>query len=327
MVTRSRAARLLVGLVPAAFLLLAARPPGGASSAGGPCRDRPQPAVSGPFAIRAVVVQNEGKVRDVLPLLAGLSANTLVTHAAPDPSTGTAARARRLRYIAWMTTEEIDLAASDPAAAARLASVPGLSGVYYEDAAAVEGYTTPEDQRRAYGELKAIRPDLLVLHPLRLDPIAWDPGYLDRVFRPELTDMLVPYYYPVGSTGFGSFQEEDPWEAVLVPFLSEVARRAPDKPVLPVLQGFEQIGYPVGADFPERQLALYRTVWPEISSAAMFEWGLSEDDAPLVGLGFRPSLAAGVRALFRNLALEERGLQPCIPKRTAVRSRLRRLSL
>ena len=327
MVSRPRAARLLAGLVPAAVLLLAARPPGGSARAEGPCRDRPQPTVSGPFAIRAVVVQNEDRVAAVLPLLAGLSANTLVTHAPPDVSTGAAARARGLRYIAWMTTEPIDRTASDPAAAARLASMPGISGVYFEDADAVEGYTTPENQQRAYGELKAIRTDLLVLHPLRLDPIAWDPGYLDRVFRPESTDMLVPYYYPVGSTGFGSFQEEDAWEAVLVPFLAEVARRAPDKPVLPVLQGFEQIGYPVGADFPERQLALYRTVWPEVSSAAMFEWGLSKDDAPLVGLGFRPSLAAGVRALFRNLAREERELQPCIPKQMAVRSRPHRLSL
>ena len=313
--------------MPVAILLLAARSAGGPAPADGPCRDRPQPAVSGPFAIRAVVVQNESKVADVLPLLAGLSANTLVTHAPPDVSTAAAARARGLRYIAWMTTEEIDRTASDPVAAALLASMPGLSGVYFEDADAVEGYTTPEDQRRAYEALKAMRPGLLVLHPLRLDPIAWDPGYLDRVFRPESTDMLVPYYYPVGSTGFGSFQEEDSWDAVLVPFLAEVARRAPDKPVLPVLQGFEQLGYPVGADFPQRQLAAYRTVWPEVSSAAMFEWGLSEGDAPLVGLGFRPSLAAGVRALFRTLAREERRLQPCIPRRTAVRSRPRRLWL
>lgn len=277
-----------------------------------PCA-RPRPADEDPLAVRAVVVQSAARIPDVLPRLRGLSANTLVTHASPDPATAEAAREAHAGYIAWMTTAEIERTVSDRAAADRIRSLRGLTGIYYEDDAAVEGYTSPQDQELAYRRLKSLRPDVLVLHPLRLDPIAWDPGYLSRVFRPEFTDMLVPYFYPVGSTVLGSLRDEDPWEQTLVPLLREVARIAPRKPVLAVFQAFEQVGYPVGSRLLSRQLEAYRSVWPELDGVALFEWGFSADDTPLVGMGFRPEIAAAARVLFRDLALEERAFEPCVP--------------
>ena len=45
-------------------------------------------------------------------------------------------------------------------------------------------------------------------------------------------------------------------------------------------------------------------MWPGNESAAVFEWGGSPDpspESPLVGLAFRPELAAGTRSLFRAL--------------------------
>jgi len=284
-----------------------------------PCGAARRPAAGdAPPGLRAVVVQREEEIPDALSHLRALAGNTLVTYAPPDAFTGEAARARGLDYLAWMTTAEIERAASDPAAADELRRLPGLTGVYYEDDAAVEGYTSPDDQRLAYERLKGMRPGLLVLHPLRLDPIAWDPGYLDRVFRPEFTDMVVPYFYPVGSTVLGSFQEDDPWEATLGALLAEVERRTRSSgtPVLPVLQGFEQDGYPVGEEFLARQARVYRSVWPDVSSefsAAIFEWGHSAVDEPFAGLGLRPRLAAGARSLFRSMAVAARRLDRCPP--------------
>ena len=254
-----------------------------------------------PGHIRAIVVQRDERIADALARGRALFANTLVTHSPPDPSTGRKAKAAGFGYIAWMTTAQIAELAADPAAAAAFAEVPGLTGVYYEDDAVVEGYTPPEEQRLAYAILRSARHGIFVLHPLRLDPIAWDPGYLDRVFRPEYSDAIVPYFYPVGSTVLGSFQESDAWRPTLRALLSEVDRRAPNQLVLPVLQGFEQSGYPVGRDFLAAQAAVYRSVWPDLSSSALFEWGLSAADEPLVGLGFRPQLTAGARDLFREL--------------------------
>jgi hypothetical protein len=262
--------------------------------------------------MRGVVVQNAERTGDALAAAVRLSANTLVTHALPDRATGEAAVAARLRYLAWMTTAQIETAAAGPDSRARFASVPGLTGVYYEDESVPEGYTAAEDQRRAYETLKRLRPGLLVLHPLRLDPIAWDPGYLDRVFRPEFTDMITPYFYPVGSTVLGSFRQEDAWEDTLTPLLAEVERRAPGKPVVAVLQGFEQVGYPVTADLLSRQAAAYRSVWPALAGAAVFEWGLSAADAPLVGMGFRPKISAGSGRLFREMRDWPAARQPCV---------------
>jgi hypothetical protein len=265
-------------------------------------------------SIRAVVVQRDERIPDALARMRDLHANTLVTHSPPDPATGRAAEEAAVRYVAWMTTAEIESLSRDPGALARLASVPGLTGVYYEDDAAVEGYTSAEEQRRAYAALRSASARLLVLHPLRLDPIAWDPGYLDRVFRPEYTDAIVPYFYPVGSTVLGAFQESDAWRRVLCSLLVEVERRAPGKPVLPVLQGFEQIGYPVDSELLAAQEAVYRSVWPDVSSASVFEWGLSAQDGPLVGLGFRTALVDGTRELFRELRARRLESRPCFPR-------------
>lgn len=271
----------------------------------------------GPFeapevsSMRAIVVQTPERVAVALPKLRELGANTLVTHGFPDPATGLAARAAGLAYIAWMTTREIDEASRDPRAVASIRGIPNLTGVYYEDDEVEEGYTSPDAQRRAYTELKSLRSGLLVLHPLRLDPIATVPGYLDAIFRPEYTDALVPYLYPVGTTVLGIFSQQDDWESLLVSLLVPVAQRAPSKPVLPVLQAYEETGYPVGAAFPTRQLAAYARVWPGLSGAAAFEWGSSAEDVPFVGFAFRDSLRSGVVSLFRPLARADRISSPC----------------
>lgn len=199
-------------------------------------------------------------------------------------------------------------ARGDPAARERLASVPDISGIYYEDDESVEGYTSPEDQRRTYETLKEIFPGALVLHPTRLDPIAFDPGYLDAVYRPDYTDAVTPYFYPVGTTILGTAAEADSWQPRLESLLSEIARRTPgDVPVLPVLQAFEQDGFPVDAAFLARQFEVYARVWPGNENAAAFWWGDSAQDAPLVGFAFRPRVWEGVRTLFRRLARHECG--------------------
>ena len=194
--------------------------------------------------------------------------------------------------------------------------------MYYEDESALEGYTSPDAQRDAYAFLKALLPGTLILHPLRLDPIATDAGYLDAVFRPQYTDALVPYFYPVGTTSLGTFTEGDDWESVLEPLLREVEGRAPGKPVLPVLQAFEQRGFPVGAGFLARQLDAYRSVWPAITNAAAFEWGSPSDPGPLVGFSLRDDLREGLATLFRDLARAAPVPRECVEV-PDLRSRLR----
>lgn len=302
-----------------AFALLALSHFAGAVPPGG-CGDRALPTDLS--SLRAIVVQTPAEVAGALPRLPALGANMIVTHAAPDGATGRSARAAGLGYTAWMTTREIEIARYDPAVARSLLAVPNLSAVYYEDESAVEGYTSPEAQRDAYTFLKELLPGTLVLHPLRLDPIATDAGYLDAVFRPQYTDALVPYFYPVGTTLLGTFAEGDDWEGVLEPLLREVERRAPGRPVLPVLQAFEQRGFPVGSGFLARQLDAYRSVWPEITSAAAFEWGSPSDPGPLVGFSLRDDLREGLTALFRDLERDAPVVRECVEARDP-RSRLR----
>ena len=110
---------------------------------------------------------------------------------------------------------------------------------------------------------------------------------------------MVPYFYPVGTTVLGTFLEGDAWPARLASLLAPLSRATPEgKGVLPVLQGFEQIGYPVSETFPSAQMAVYGEFWPSNRNAALFAWGFTAQDAPLVGLGFRSLLQAGARALF-----------------------------
>ena len=260
-------------------------------------------AVFDPGHIRAVQLYEKEEESDPTVLFAvrRLGANTVVTHSSPDQATARAVAAARLFYIAWMSTEDVARAATDADYADRLRAVQSLSGVYFEDDSAPEGYASPQTQESAYEALRSLFPGVLVLHPTRLDPIASDPTYLDLYFRPQFTDLVTPYFYPVGTTVIGTFTENDPWEALLESLLRAMARRMPPgKGVLPVLQGFEQVGFPLHRRFPERQSEVYARVWPANENAAVFAWG--SPMPPLIGLGYRPNLRRGVCDLFAGLS-------------------------
>jgi len=258
-------------------------------------------------SLRVLVIFDREREGEGILAARGLGANAVVTHSAPDEATAALARSAGVGYIPFLSTASIDRAWEDPAARARYAAMKGIDGVYFEDddVDLIEGYTSVADQARAYERLKALFPRALAIHPTRLDPMLLDAGYLDSIYRPDLTDVVTPYYYPVGTTFFGSFGEHDAWDGLLEPMLRELARRTPTgKPMLPVLQGFEQLGFPVTAAFLPAQFDVYRRVWPDNESAAVFDWGDSADptpESPLVGLSFRPALIAGTRRLLRSL--------------------------
>ena len=197
---------------------------------------------------------------------------------------------------------EIESFAADPVRIAEARSERRLAGFYYWDSGVLEGFTSPGAQQRAYSTLKSLFPDKLVLYPTRLDPIAWETGFLDDYFRPEFTDLVTPYFYPVGSTILGPAQENDAWEDRLAGLLSDVARRVPEgKGVLPVLQGFQQDGYPLSARFPLRQMSVYRRFWPDLPNAAVDAWRFAQPQPPLVELADLPTLQRGVCGLFADL--------------------------
>ena len=229
-------------------------------------------------------------------------ANLVVTLGPPDARTDELAGAFGLKYLAFLSTDEIPLFARDPARISEALSERNLAGFYYYDTRVLEGFTTPEAQRDAYTTLKSIFPDKIVLYPTRLDPIAWSPDFLDRYFRPEFTDFVTPYFYPVGTTIIGEARENDPWR--LGELLAALAPRLPPgKEILPVLQGFEQIGYPVSSSFLLRQFAIYRGYWPDLENAAVYAWRFGlEGPGPLVEIAGRPDLEEGVCRLFRSLA-------------------------
>lgn len=257
-----------------------------------------------PTRIRGAIVNRIHEREDtVLAAVRTLGANTLVTNSNPDPETARAARTAGLFYIAAMTTDDLERAESDPAFRALLESAHPLAGVYYEDDRVLEGYTDVESQAVAYARVKKLYPCALALHPTRLDLIAWDPGFLSGYFRPDFTDLVTPYYYPVGTTTLGTAVEEDPWEPRLESLLLALAARVPaGMGVLPVLQGYEQVGFPVSSRFPSRQMNVYARVWPENQNAAALHWGRTALDSPLVGFGFLPELQNGLKDLFHHLA-------------------------
>ncbi len=257
--------------------------------------------------IRAVVIEGHDHDASVFAAVRDLGANTVVTHAPPDADTAALARAYGLFYIAWISTNDLIRTESDPEFRSTLSAVRPLAGVYYEDDGVEEGYATPEVQQRAYEDARGLFPCALVMHPTRLDPIATDHGFLDRIYRPQFTDLLVPYFYPVGTTILGTYSEDDRWRERLSSLLFEVAKRTPaGKGLLPVLQGFEQIGYPVSESFLSDQMSVYAVFWPANRNAAAFWWGQGMHDVPIVGFGFRPALRAGVRDLFMEFAAQPR---------------------
>jgi hypothetical protein len=252
--------------------------------------------------IRVVVLERDDQDAGAWAAIAIMGANLVATLKPPSAGTDAIASAAGLDYLAFLTTAEIESLAADPVRITEARSERRLAGFYYWDAEAIEGFTTPEAQRRAYTTLKNLFPDKIVLYPTRLVPIAQQTGFLDDYFRPEFTDLVTPYFYPVGTTVLGQAQESDAWEDRLAGLLSELARRVPEgKGVLPVLQGFQQEGYPIGARFPFRQMSVYRRFWPDLSNAAVFAWKFEQAQPPLIEMAELPTLQRGVCVLFADL--------------------------
>lgn len=265
-----------------------------------PAADRlpPAPVFLECTGIRAVVVIVGETDPGTLDGIRNLGANTVVTLAGPSAAAGAAAAAAGLHYVPFLSSGDVVRLLVDSDYAERLRAIPNLTGFHYADPSVLEGYTSPFVQQRCYAILKGVFPESLVLHPTRLDPVATDPTYLDDYFRPEYSDLVAPYFYPVGTTVLGVAEDGDPWEERLAGLLAPVAARMPaGKGVLPVLQAFEQIGYPVSGAIASRQIETYRRFWPANRNAAAFWWGGGTDE-PLAGLSEAPNVMAAFRDLF-----------------------------
>ena len=262
---------------------------------------RPPIAIS-QLGLRVVSVERDDHDAAIWTAVRDVGANVVATLGPPDARTDELASAAGLTYLAFLTTEEIRTFVRDPYRISEAQAERALAGFYFWDSQVTEGFTTPDTQQQAYSALKLFFPDKLVFCPTRLDPIAWSPEFLDRYFRPEFTDLVAPYFYPVGTTYIGEAQEGGPWR--LEELLSALAARTPaGKGILPVLQGFEQEGYPVSSHFLANQFAVYRKFWPELPNAAVYAWKMAlPDSAPLIEVAGRPDLEKGVCNLFRALS-------------------------
>ena len=282
--------RPFVLLATPAFLLAAA-------GAGAEARCVERPALD-PAALRIVVVGAGEEDPAVARQIATLGANALATSSPPRPETAFAAASAGLAYIPRLSTREIERLLVDTPRTESIRRMSGIAGIHYLDDSVEEGYTSPETQARAYGILKSLFPDRLALYATRLDPVATDPGYLAAYYRPEFTDLVTPYFYPVGTTVLGTHRESDRWEDTLRSLLDPLAAATPrGKPILPVLQAFEQTGHPVGGSLLRRQLGVYAELWPGNRNVAAFWWG-GPTTEPFAGIADLPALARGVRELF-----------------------------
>lgn len=261
-----------------------------------------QPVVRPAAGLRVMVFERDERDGPAWNAIRGLGANVVATLRPPSAEIDELARTAGMTYLAFLTTDDIASLSRDASRISEIQGERALAGFYYWDSHAIEGFTSAEVQRQAYSTLKLLFPDKLVLYPTRLDPIVWSPGYLDRYFRPEFTDLVTPYFYPVGTTILGETREEDAWRERLAGLLAALAPRIPPgKELLPLLQGFEQEGYAVSPHFVGDQLAVYRNTWPAVSDAAVFAWTIAEV-APLVEIANRPDLQAGVCNLFSTLS-------------------------
>jgi len=254
--------------------------------------------------LRVTVLERDDQDAAAWRAIRDLGANVVATLRPPSRETDDLATTSGLTYLAFLTTDEIPILSRDVARMEEIRSERSLAGFYFWDAQVTEGFTTPEVQRQAYSTLKLLFPEKLVLYPTRLDPIVWNADFLDRYFRPEFTDLVTPYFYPVGTTILGEMREEDAWQGRLGGLLSALASRIPaGKGLLPVLQGFEQQGYSVSTHFLADQFAVYRSFWPNLSNAAVFAWKFSTmESAPLIEIAGRPDLQEGVCKLFSSLS-------------------------
>jgi hypothetical protein len=260
------------------------------------------PVVLPPAGLRVVALERDDQDAEAWSAIRNLGANVVATLRPPSAQTDDLASATGLTYLAFLTTDEIAILSRDASRIEEFRAQRSLLGFYFWDAQVAEGFTTPEAQRQAYSTLKLLFPEKLVLYPTRLDPIVWNPDFLDRYFRPEFTDLVTPYFYPVGTTVLGEALEEDAWQGRLGGLLSALAPRIPSgKGLLPVLQGFEQQGYPVSTSFLAEQFAVYRNSWPNLSNAIVFAWKISAP-GPLIEIAGRPDLQEGVCNLFRGLS-------------------------
>jgi hypothetical protein len=265
--------------------------------------DRGGPLDFDPENIQAIVLERDEADAGRLTALRALGANTVITHSGPNALTAEAARRAGLFYIAFLTTRQIDQASRDPYFRPAIAGLESLVGFYYlDDGVAVEGYTSPDSQERAYRTLKAMFPEKLVLFATRLDLLSIDAGYRDSYFRPQYTDLVTSYFYPVGTASFGAVTQASPWAQQLEPLLAALAQKMPaGQGVLPVLQGFEPIGYSVNERFLPEQMEVYRRIWPSLRNAAVFAWEI-EVPQPLIELENLPEVQRGVCDLFANFA-------------------------
>jgi hypothetical protein len=290
--------------------LVAALGPSAARAGTEGCR----PLSIGDAALRAIVVVEGSEDPSVASAVRFAGANTFVTQSFPTAAAAAAASGAGLRYVARVTIGEILRLRTEANLLTSVRALPGLAGFEYLDTEVAEGFSLPATQRFAYDTLKRLFPSALVVTATRLDPIAWQPGYLDAYFRPEFSDMVIPYYYPVGTTLLGFRQQSDPWETDLRGLLRPLADRIPPgKEVLPVLQAFEQDGYPVDARLVARQWSVYREIFPGNPNVAAFWWGGGAEKS-LTGMSERPMLLAAFRRLFG--AVPARGAPCVVPGRS-----------
>ena len=267
-----------------------------------------EPVVRPPAGLRVLDLERDEPDPAAWEAMRDRGANTVAILRPPSAAIDRLAGGAGLRYLAFLTTEEIATLPDDASRISEIRAEHALAGFYFWDSQVLEGFTSPEAQGQAYSTLKLLFPDKVALYPTRLDPIAWSPDFLDRYFRPEFTDLVTPYFYPVGTTILGEAHEADDWRARLDGLLSDLASRIPrGKGLLPVLQGFEQQGYPISSYFLAEQFASYRRFWPDVPNAAVFAWELaSPDSAPLLEIAGRPDLERGVCHLFRGLSPRSR---------------------
>jgi len=265
-------------------------------------------------ALHIVVLTVGEKDPSVLAGVCALGADTVVTFARPSEEAAAAAAAAGLAYIPFLSVGDVEALLDDPDRVEALRAIPGIAGFHYYDEDVVEGHTPADEQERTYAILKALFPDALVLYATRADLVALEPGYLDAYFRPDATDLVAPYFYPVGTTTLGTFSDGDPWRAPLAALLAPLAERmSAGQKVLPILQSFEQSGFPVGGRFPEEQLEIYREFWPDLEDVAAFWWG-DPADATLIGLFEEPQLSSGIARLFLGLPPPDPGTRVVAPR-------------
>ncbi len=256
---------------------------------------------SGNAALHIVVVSVGEQDPTVLSDVRALGADTVVTCTRPSAESAAAAAAAGLRYMPFLSVNDVYALMFDSDRVQALRAIPNLTGFHYCDEDVLEGYTPADEQQQAYSILKALFPDAFVLYTTRLDLVALEPTYLDAFFRPDATDIVGTFFYPVGTTTLGTFGEDDAWRDQLRALLSPLAQRLPDgKKVLPVLQGFEQQGFPVGARFLFDQLEVYREFWPDLEDMSVFWWG-DPVESTLIGLFNEPDLRSGTARLFFGL--------------------------